>query len=57
MTARARQRGLRGGWSLSKTVVDPNTDRTWDLLNPMDVKAAWNLFFQTQSKLLVTFAR
>ena len=55
MTARARQRGLRGGWSLSKTVVDPITGRNWDLLNPEDVKAAWNLFYQTQPKLLVTF--
>ena len=55
VTARARQRGLRGGWSLSKTVVDPITGRTWDLLNPKDVKGAWNLFFQTQPKLLVTF--
>ena len=55
VTARARQRGLRGGWSLSKTVVDPITGRNWDLLNPKDVKAAWNLFYQTQPKLLVTF--
>ena len=37
------------------TVVDPITGRTWDLLNPKDVKAAWNLFFQTQPKLLVIF--
>ena len=55
VTARARQRGLRGGWSLSKTVVDPTTGRNWDLPNPKDVKAAWNLFYQTQPKLLVTF--
>ena len=55
MTARARQRGLREGWSLNKTVVDPITGRNWDLLNSKDVKAAWNLFCQTQPKLLVTF--
>ena len=54
-TARARQRGLRGGWSLSKTVVDPITGRNWVLLNPEDVNAAWSLFYQTQPKLLVTF--
>ena len=40
---------------MSKTVVDPVTGRNWDLLNPEDVKAAWNLFYQTQPKLLVTF--
>ena len=55
VTARARQRGLRGGWSLSKTVVDPITGRNWVLLNPKDVNAAWSLFYQTQPKLLVTF--
>ena len=57
VTARARQRGLRGGWSLSKTVVDPITGRNWDLLNPKDVRGAWNLFYQTQPKLLVIFSR
>ena len=55
VTARGRQRGLRGGWSSSKTVVDPITGWNSDLLNPKDVKAAWNLFFQTQPKLLATF--
>ena len=40
---------------MSKTVVDPITGRNWDLLNPKDVKVVWNLFYQTQSKLLVTF--
>ena len=53
VTARARQRELRGGCSLNKTVVDPITGRTWDLLNPINVKAAWNLSYQTQPKLLV----
>ena len=55
VTARARQRGLREGWSLKKTFLDPITIRTGDLLNPKDVKTALNLIFQAQPKLLVAF--
>ena len=56
VTARARPRGRWGCWSLNTTVVEPITGQTWDLLNPKDVKVAWNVFLQTQPNLLVAFA-
>ena len=43
VTGRARRRGLRGGWSLNKTVGDPITGRTWDLLSASDVNSCVEL--------------
>ena len=38
--ARARARGLKGGWSMGDKVKCPVTGRIWDLLNPGDQRAA-----------------
>ena len=50
---RARRRGLVGSWSLDIAAVDPHTSKKWDLQNPGDVKAAWNLFYRSKPELLV----
>eukprot|EP00974_Lingulodinium_polyedra_P112515 10885177-Lingulodinium_polyedra.AAC.1 len=31
----------------------PVTGRTWDLLDPVDQRAAWTVFYKTRPKLLV----
>eukprot|EP00974_Lingulodinium_polyedra_P014705 1423496-Lingulodinium_polyedra.AAC.1 len=37
--ARARRRGMRGGWSLDVAVADEITGRSWDLATEVDIKA------------------
>jgi len=50
---RARQRGLRGGWSLDKDYEDPWTGRAWNLTNEKEKEAARNLLRKTKPKLLI----
>ena len=50
---RARQRGLKGGWSLDKEVVDPWTGKTWDLSGERAREAARSLLKKTKPKLLI----
>jgi len=51
--SRARARKMVGGWSMDISHIDPHTGRKWDLANPKDVQAAWNLFYRTKPRLLV----
>ena len=53
ITRRARERGLRGGWNISADQVCPVTGKTWDMLNPTEVKRVWSLLYKTKPKLLV----
>ena len=52
-TARARQRGLRGGWSLDVNHEDPWTGRKWDLRDEKCKEAARSLLRRTRPKLLI----
>ena len=40
VAARAREGGLRGGWSLDWSVVDPITGMSWDLSNDRALRKA-----------------
>ena len=51
--ARARERGLKGGWSLDKDYVDPWTGKTWDLTDEKAKEAARRLVRSTNPKLLI----
>ena len=51
--ARARERGLRGGWSLDLQCEDPWTGRPWDLGDESTREAARRLLRRTRPKLLV----
>ena len=51
--ARARKRGLKGGWSLDLMFEDPCTGRRWDLSDPADQKRCLSLLRRTRPKLLV----
>jgi len=52
-TARARERGLRGGWSLDKEFADPWTGRCWNLSDEKVKESARNLVKRTKPKLLI----
>ena len=50
--ARARERGMKGGWSLDLNFVDPYTGRKWDLSDDTDQRKCMNLVHKTRPKLL-----
>ena len=53
VTARARRRNLRAGWTMDIDTVDPVTGRSWDLTVPGEKKRAWGLLYKSKPKLLV----
>ena len=50
--ARARERGMKGGWSLDLNFTDPCTGRRWDLSEDGDQKKCMTLLHRTRPKLL-----
>ncbi len=50
---RARERGLRGGWSLDLLTDDPISGRKWDLSQPKDVAKVKQMLRQDRPELLV----
>ena len=51
--ARARQRGMRGGWSLDCSTTDPITGREWDLRDPETQKRVVAMLYRDRPSLLV----
>ena len=51
-SARATQRGLRGGWSLDVNHRCPVTGRTWDLSDPVDQRKCKHLVHRTKPEVL-----
>ena len=51
--ARARERGLRGGWSLDIQCEDGTTKRSWDLSCPKQAEEAFKLISRDKPQLIV----
>ena len=49
VTARARQRGLK----LFDHWTHPSTGRTWDLRNPKDVEAGWDVVLTNRTHMVI----
>ena len=53
VTARARERNLKGGWALDVAASDPITGRSWDLLDPRNQAKVRSMIRQHRPRLLI----
>ena len=53
LTARARERGMQGGWALDLHFEDPVSGRKWDMANPKEVARAREMIRRTQPRLIM----
>ena len=49
----ARARGMKGGYSLHVSEIDPVSGRKWDLTNRRDLQSFWKLRRSRRSRLIV----